>query len=252
MNILNAPMPTSTKCKSWSKGFSLVELMVAMAIGLFVVMVVGMLYVNSKTTYVAQDANSRLQENARFAVELLGNEIRTAGYSNIDFSPIATANLFAKPPTFEFGGDALNFTEGVSAPDQLTVSYDSGTDCLGNATAPSKQAVNLYRINAQGQLECLGNGSVTAGVLLDDVEDMQLLYGQPIATGYTYVSAADAAKGDVDNVRVCLLFRAKADATSRANSGQTYLDCQGAEQTATDGFLRRTVTMTVALRNRIP
>ena len=238
-------MSSTMKCPSRNNGFSLVELMIAVVIGLFLVMVVGTLYVNSRTTYVAQDANSRLQENARFAVELLGREIRVAGYPNVTFSQITTANLFAPPPKFSFGEGALDFSD---TPVQLTVSYDAGTDCLGN-TAPNNRAVNLYRINSQSQLECLGNGSATAGVLLDDVEEMQLLYGQPTATGYTYVTATNATKENVENVRVCLLFRAKADATSKANSGQTYLDCQGAPKTATDGFLRRSVTMTITLRN---
>lgn len=252
MNEMNTLRPMSKGKWARSAGLSLVELLVAVAIGLFVVMAVGALYVNSKTTYVAQDANSRVQENARFAVELLGREIRAAGYPNINFSQISSTNLFAAPPKFSFTGTALDFADGASsAPDQLTVSYDTGTDCLGNA-APSSRAVNLYRINSQSQLECLGNGSATAGVLLNDVEDMQLLFGQPTATGYTYLTGTSATNANVDNVRVCLLFRAKADVSSKANPSQTYLDCQGASKTATDGFLRRTVTMTVALRNRIP
>lgn len=61
-------------------GFSLVELMVALAISLFLFS--GALYVFSKTReqYRAIDAVSRNQENARYAMSVLENDLRLAGY----------------------------------------------------------------------------------------------------------------------------------------------------------------------------
>ena len=39
------------------------------------------------------------------------------------------------------------------------------------------------------------------GVILDDVEDMQVVFGQPAGSNFTYVSAASAAMGTVQVVR---------------------------------------------------
>lgn len=62
------------------QGFSLVELMVALTIGLIILGAVSTLFVNSKQTYTTQDSLSRLQENARFAMHFLIKDLRLAGY----------------------------------------------------------------------------------------------------------------------------------------------------------------------------
>lgn len=61
-------------------GFSMVELMVAMLIGLFILAAVSAVLVNSKKNYTTQDSNARLQENARFAMQFLTRDLRMAGY----------------------------------------------------------------------------------------------------------------------------------------------------------------------------
>ncbi len=59
---------------------TLVELMVAAMIGLFVVAVMGTVYIGSKGTFLAQDAMARLQENGRFAMDTIGADLRMAGF----------------------------------------------------------------------------------------------------------------------------------------------------------------------------
>lgn len=233
------------------RGFTLVELMVAVAIGLFLVSTVGVLFVNSKRTYLAQDANARIQEGSRFVADYLGRHGRESGYQKIVFNQLSSTNLFAAPAPLSFAGAPIAGSEGGASSDTITLSMDSTTDCLGQTVA--SPAINQFRINASKQLECLGNGSGTAGVVLEDVEDMQILYGQPMGSNYGYVAANSAAMGTVTSIRVCLLLRANADTNKRGvEGGQTYKDCSGANQTKSDGFLRRTMTMTIDLRNRLP
>lgn len=62
------------------RGFSLVELMVAMAIGLTVLAAVSMVLVNSKKNYTTQDSLARLQENARFAMQFLTRDLRMSRF----------------------------------------------------------------------------------------------------------------------------------------------------------------------------
>ena len=59
---------------------SLVELMIGLALGLFVVAVMGTMYLGSRNTYSAQEAGTRLQENGRYAVETMANDIRMSGF----------------------------------------------------------------------------------------------------------------------------------------------------------------------------
>ncbi len=63
-----------------SFGFSLVELLVALVLGLFVVAGVIQVYVSNKQAYRVNDAMERIQENARFAMHFLTRDIRMAGY----------------------------------------------------------------------------------------------------------------------------------------------------------------------------
>jgi type IV pilus assembly protein PilW len=60
-------------------GVGLVEIMIALVIGLVLIAGASKIFLDGKQTYRLQDAQSRLQENARFALELLTNDIRMAG-----------------------------------------------------------------------------------------------------------------------------------------------------------------------------
>jgi type IV pilus assembly protein PilW len=60
-------------------GFSLVELMVAMVIGLIITFAVVQIFTTSRTTYQTDEGLARVQENGRFAMEFLTREIRQVG-----------------------------------------------------------------------------------------------------------------------------------------------------------------------------
>ncbi|MBC7710012.1 MAG: prepilin-type N-terminal cleavage/methylation domain-containing protein [Rhizobacter sp.] len=62
------------------RGLSLIELMVAMALGLAIVAAVGYVYVSGIGGYKVQDAQSRMQESARFVIETVSRDVRMAGY----------------------------------------------------------------------------------------------------------------------------------------------------------------------------
>lgn len=62
-------------------GFTLVELMVAATLGLLILSGAISMLVSNKRIYTEQDEMGRLQENARFAIDLLVRDIRMAGYA---------------------------------------------------------------------------------------------------------------------------------------------------------------------------
>jgi type IV pilus assembly protein PilW len=61
-------------------GFSLVELILAIALGLVVVTGIVQLFVGNSRTYNVLNGQARMQENARFALEFITQAARSAGY----------------------------------------------------------------------------------------------------------------------------------------------------------------------------
>lgn len=62
------------------RGLSLIELLIAMVLGLTLAAGVVQIYVGTSATERSQDARLNMQENGRFALNFLANEIRGAGY----------------------------------------------------------------------------------------------------------------------------------------------------------------------------
>jgi len=62
------------------RGLSLIEMMVAILIGTFLLGGAIATFINIKQTYRIQDNLSRLQENGWLALELIGRDIRVTGY----------------------------------------------------------------------------------------------------------------------------------------------------------------------------
>ena len=61
-------------------GFSLVELMVALTLGLLVVGAMIQLFAGNRATFNANEALARVQENGRFATEVLRREVRSVNF----------------------------------------------------------------------------------------------------------------------------------------------------------------------------
>ena len=64
-----------------AKGFSLIELMIAMVLGLLVMGAAFAVFMSNQNTYRANEGLNRIQESARTSVELMTRDIRSAGAS---------------------------------------------------------------------------------------------------------------------------------------------------------------------------
>ncbi len=65
--------------QKFARGYSLVELMVALTIGLVLLLGVGAVFVTSRTTYEASETQARMVDDGRFIMQVLGNDLRMAG-----------------------------------------------------------------------------------------------------------------------------------------------------------------------------
>jgi type IV pilus assembly protein PilW len=131
-------------------GVGLIELLVAVAIGLVMIAGAVTVYAKAKDAYAALDANARLQETARYAMGLIEADIRMASFWGLTNRPdLITANASLTFPN-KCGGaawitDVQRFIDGTNN------AYLSVTNCAavyGGAQADSDVLV-LRRASAQ-------------------------------------------------------------------------------------------------------
>ena len=85
--------------KSRNRGFTLVELMVAMTIGLIVLAAVAKIFATSRSTYVLEEGIARVQESGRFGTEFITTDVRIAGYLGCANSKTTTVQNNLNNPT---------------------------------------------------------------------------------------------------------------------------------------------------------
>ncbi len=142
----------------WQRGFSLVEMLVAMVIGLILFAGLGQVFVTTKRTSITQEESALLQENSRYAAYLLAREVHHAGYLGCG----APANLEVySSETFgdDFGLAIAGYEAANTAPgDTFTIGgSQSGSwspalpATLGNEQIlPGSDIVVIYRASGTG------------------------------------------------------------------------------------------------------
>ena len=78
------------KLPGLNRGFSLIELMVALVITLILLAGIGQIFLSSKKSFLIQDSLGRMQENGRYAMETIAQDVRRAGFwgGNADITAI--------------------------------------------------------------------------------------------------------------------------------------------------------------------
>lgn len=127
------------------RGFSIVELMVGLALGLYLVAVAGSIYLGSKSGFNSQESVSRLQENARYASDLLSGDLRMAGFRGCPSQGSGygkLTNALATPTSVWY-----NFARGVAASHYSGSAWlpalDSAVSALG--PDPAGDVFTVYR-----------------------------------------------------------------------------------------------------------
>ena len=272
-------------------GFTLLELLVSMSLGLFLMAGLIQVLLTNKEVFRVQENSARMQEDGRFAVTVLNNTLSLTGYredaSLTMASQFPSYTTLANPPAETFlsaevvrgtdndvgGGD--NVKDGT---DTISIRYRSdGTirDCQGITVADGLMSVNRYYVDDDDTFNCrsdvydpatnLAVSSLTQP-LIDNVEDMQIRYGMNTGGVFHDVAAecyleASVAVGDgsdctslnfaqVVSARISLLLHSGDDNLTPDNAAQTY-SFDGVSVVAGDNRLYRTVTTTIAMRNRV-
>ena len=163
-------------------GFTLIEIMVAVTIGLFIVLALTGVFINMKSAFTAQDQLSELQDSERLALTVLTTTVESAGYFPDPLASTATGNLPAGG-AFADGQGIVGTTGAAPASDTLTTRYVSASgdglvDCFGQTNTSGSKATftNVFSVSANNELMCAANGG-TPTALISNVSALSVLYG---------------------------------------------------------------------------
>lgn len=211
-------------------GRSLLEMMVALIIGMIILGAVLLTSISGNSSGKRQDGVSTLNEDAQIAANLLGGHLRIAGYSRVVASPSPTTEFrnYGGPGVRGCDGGVASddvdmngmVCNGGNASDALMVVYEGDafntfptaaapgvpTDCLGQALAPVPPVAsespdsnpywlveNIFYVNANNELVCSGNGNRgREQALIGNVVDMQVTYGVADVPTAAAISAGTA------------------------------------------------------------
>ena len=216
-------------------GFSVIELMVALAITAFLLIGLVQIFSSVRASYDLQEGLGRLQENARFANSFMNDQLRDTGYFpfaehenvdiNIGFQFPSVLRGDVPPPLTEDSVDG-----GGTDSDTLEVNLFDERDCSGTlnaATATGNPAIGHKQIvfshdadDNELQYTCRYTTApvvaadppdvITNQPVLNNVETLQFQYGED-RTGNgsadVYVDAGNwLAVGNVVAIRVGLIL----------------------------------------------
>ena len=187
---------------NWDGGFSLIELLVAMAIGLLILGAMYGVFTLHGKAFGIQEQIAEMQETARVAMDIMTREIRMAGY---DPTGSASAGMVTA------SSNSLTFT--------LDTTDDGGTGSPDGDTGDSNEYIT-YSLYTTDGIQKLGRKSTVSATNQPVAEHVQSL-------AFEYWDAAGAATttpANVRRVKVTIVVRtSKPDPKYTTNGGyRTY------------------------------
>jgi len=205
------------------RGFTMVELMVALLIGLFLMGgLIGLLQSNRRA-FVSQTALSQLQDSERLALTMMNDVIEQAGYFP-DPTTYTASSAFAAAGSFSAGQSIFGTYSATAPGDSIAVRYttasgDGVINCSGGSntsgavtTYTSTFSVVLNATTGIYQLTCSMNGTVYQ--LVNNVTNLSVTYGvNTSGSGNnvdTYMNASQVTAasdwGNVVSAKITLTF----------------------------------------------
>ncbi|MGV8919211.1 MAG: PilW family protein [Pseudomonas sp.] len=126
------------------RGFGLIEIMIAMTLGLIITLGLSQLFISVKSTHLSQNASAAMQEDARFALSRLLQEIRMVGMFGClatidDQSGSGFAAARQNPIRWDSGKQALTLVTADVGATEGNPTWTIHTDCETSATAHNKK-----------------------------------------------------------------------------------------------------------------
>lgn len=252
--------PVICQVREAQRGLSLVELMVAMVLGLLLLGGLIQMLISNKQTYTFQQSQSLNQENSRYAFYYVEEYLKKAGYRAAPqdemgtvFDTVAADANCAQFQDGQMVSASLAGAGSVTYPGFCFRYQPSGlageTDCSGNAVAGTTPIVTrIYLDTDNNRLMCGAQGAA-ARALVENIEDLNVAFGVAGAGTLAFVATPSDWR-EVMGVRVSVLT---ASDTQVLDAPQTYVfPPEGTTQTtAADRRAYRVSSKTVYLRNAV-
>lgn len=145
-------------------GYTLIELLIALTIGAFLVGGILQLYVGSKKSYSTQQALTELQEVGRFSLNMMVRDIRLAGFMGCGNAAtvINTLNNGAVNWEYDAATSIVGFEAGSTFPADFSGLALAGTDAL-----------TITRAIPEDRYVVQSHSPATATITLDAAHDIQ-------------------------------------------------------------------------------
>jgi type IV pilus assembly protein PilW len=205
------------------RGFTLLELMIAMSIGLFLAGALLTVVQTNKKVFVNQNQLEQMQDGQRMAMTLMTDVIQSAGYfpqpwTNTLSTTLIASGAFANSQAITGGFSAAAPGDSISVR-YMTAPQDGILNCSGQSNTNALGGANILYVNTfsvvGGQLQCLDQGGATY-TLVSGVTNLSVLYGvktSAAASGNnvdTYMNATQVTAGSfwpsVISVLISLTF----------------------------------------------
>jgi type IV pilus assembly protein PilW len=244
--------------KGQQQGFTLIEIMIALLLGVFLISGAIQVFISTKQSNRMQENLSRLQENGRFAMDYLEHDIRMTGYWGCQLPTSPDVDL-AGTDGAAGAADSITIRAAVTPPTGAcgTAMVSAPVVCPqlvdpANVYADSRSTIAYSVVSSA--LRRATNCTATANAdIVEGIDNMQILYGEDTdadgIANYYVASGSVVNMANVVSVRVSVLASTPDDNLTNEPIPYTY---NGTTTTPTDRKIRRVFTSTIVLRNRLP
>ena len=220
---------------SGARGFTIIEIMVAMAMTSVLLLGTATLFASSHRGGQVQTTVSGLSATGRFALDVLSRDLRMAGYRDSNWSVGALSDVVE--------ADERDAADGG---DTVTVRYEAARDCNFDP-AVGGMISNQYGV-IDGILNCNGQP------LVNGIEQMQVYFGEDLnddgsPNRFLPAGTAGLTMGRVVAIRLHVLVRS--NTVEIATIPQPFYFDNQLRDAIDDGQIRREYSVTVAVRNPI-
>ncbi|KJZ38603.1 PilW family protein [Pseudomonas fluorescens] len=233
-----------------NRGFGLIELLIALALSLIVVLGVAQIFIAAKNTYVSQNVSAGMQEDARFVLSKMIQEIRMVGmfgclgaitdassagdFNASQITPISWDNASLKLTlvTADVGGTGAVPTWTVVSDCRNSATAYTGvrTPATGFLAFPIRRWV--YSFSNNQILMGTGAGTPTQFVLVNNVSAFNVSFGLASSAADVAASSYSSNPSDPARIRSVRLSLTLTDPNNRVRN--------------------QTFSVVAALRNRLP
>jgi len=142
--------------RSKQQGLTLIEVMIALTLGLVLILIVTGIVVHSKSTQAAQTDLAAMQDTARFALDNISRSVRQAGYLNYDELDTSLESSEARDANV-MGFDAKSMSAKTANISQPIASSNNSSDILALRFEGSGQPADGSILNCAGYAEAAEN-----------------------------------------------------------------------------------------------